>query len=86
MQYIGIGLNFMVQCFPEHSFYKCFLSCLLKNALLYFCVNLQILLEKGERKEVRTVIVPFNPLTPELNPSAQRCVTRFLLGRSALKG
>jgi hypothetical protein len=23
---------------------------------------------------------PFNPLTPELNPSAQRCVTRFVLG------
>jgi hypothetical protein len=22
----------------------------------------------------------FNPLTPELNPSAQRCLTRFLLG------
>jgi hypothetical protein len=21
-----------------------------------------------------------NPLTPELNPSAQRCLTRFLLG------
>jgi hypothetical protein len=24
--------------------------------------------------------VPFNPLTPELNTSAQRCLTRFLLG------
>jgi hypothetical protein len=24
--------------------------------------------------------MPFNPLTPELNPSAQRCLTRFLLG------
>jgi hypothetical protein len=23
---------------------------------------------------------PFKPLTPELNPSAQRCLTRFLLG------
>jgi hypothetical protein len=23
---------------------------------------------------------PINPLTPELNPSAQRCLTRFLLG------
>jgi hypothetical protein len=22
----------------------------------------------------------FNPLTPELNPSAQRCLTRFVIG------
>jgi hypothetical protein len=29
-----------------------------------------------------TQIVPLvlNPLTPELNPSSQRCLTRFLLG------
>jgi hypothetical protein len=26
-----------------------------------------------------------NPLTPELNPSAQRCLTRFLLGILLLK-
>jgi hypothetical protein len=25
-------------------------------------------------------MVPFNPLTPELNPSAERCLTRILLG------
>jgi hypothetical protein len=25
-------------------------------------------------------ILTFNPLTPELNPSAHRCLTRFLLG------
>jgi hypothetical protein len=25
----------------------------------------------------------FNPLTPELNPSAQRCLTRFITGDSA---
>jgi hypothetical protein len=24
--------------------------------------------------------IVLNPLTPELNPSAQRCLTRFLLG------
>jgi hypothetical protein len=27
-----------------------------------------------------------NPLTPELNPSAQRCLPRFLLGILFLKG
>jgi hypothetical protein len=26
------------------------------------------------------VILTLNPLTPELNPSAQRCMSRFLLG------
>jgi hypothetical protein len=31
--------------------------------------------EKG-----KGIIVIINPLTPELNPSAQRCLTRFLLG------
>jgi hypothetical protein len=25
-------------------------------------------------------VLTFNPLTPELNPSAQRCLTRFLTG------
>jgi hypothetical protein len=30
-----------------------------------------------ERKKLKTVI---NPLTPELNPSAQRCPTRFFTG------
>jgi hypothetical protein len=29
---------------------------------------------------VRTLTVVFNPLTPELNPSAQRCLTRFFTG------
>jgi hypothetical protein len=28
----------------------------------------------------------FNPLTPELNPSAQSCLTRFLLGILIFKG
>jgi hypothetical protein len=28
----------------------------------------------------------FNPLTPELNPSAQRCLPRFLLGILIFKG
>jgi hypothetical protein len=28
-------------------------------------------------------IEPFNPLTPELNPSAQRCLTRFFTGSFA---
>jgi hypothetical protein len=27
-----------------------------------------------------TLLQKFNPLTPELNTSAQRCLTRFLLG------
>jgi hypothetical protein len=27
-----------------------------------------------------------NPLTPELNPSAQRCLSRFLLGILIFKG
>jgi hypothetical protein len=27
-----------------------------------------------------TVVMVINPLKPELNPSAQRCLTRFLLG------
>jgi hypothetical protein len=25
-------------------------------------------------------VAPINPLTPELNPSAQRCLTRFFTG------
>jgi hypothetical protein len=25
-----------------------------------------------------SILVELNPLTPELNPSAQRCVTRFI--------
>jgi hypothetical protein len=28
----------------------------------------------------------FNPLTPELNPSAQRCLTRFFTGNFAFFG
>jgi hypothetical protein len=31
-------------------------------------------------KLVATKIIGINPLTPELNPSAQRCLARFLLG------
>jgi hypothetical protein len=27
-----------------------------------------------------STLIVINPLTPELNPSAQRCLTRFLLG------
>jgi hypothetical protein len=30
--------------------------------------------------------VPLNPSTPELNPSAQRCLPRFLLGILIFKG
>jgi hypothetical protein len=26
------------------------------------------------------LLPPFNPLTPELNPSVQRCLTRFFTG------
>jgi hypothetical protein len=26
------------------------------------------------------LVMLFNPLTPELNPSAQRCLTRFFTG------
>jgi hypothetical protein len=26
------------------------------------------------------ILVTINPLTPELNPSAQRCLTRFFIG------
>jgi hypothetical protein len=31
-------------------------------------------------------LVAFNPLTPELNPSAQRCLPRYLLGIFIFKG
>jgi imidazoleglycerol phosphate synthase glutamine amidotransferase subunit HisH len=54
VQHVGTGLNLVVQCFPEYSFYKYFLTCLVKNALLYFCVNLQILFEKGKEKKFET--------------------------------
>jgi hypothetical protein len=30
--------------------------------------------------EIWLITAEFNPLTPELKPSAQRCLTRFLLG------
>jgi hypothetical protein len=30
--------------------------------------------------------IAINPLTPELNPSAQRCLPRFLLGILIFKG
>jgi hypothetical protein len=32
------------------------------------------------------VLFFINPLTPELNPSAQRCLPRFLLGILIFKG
>jgi hypothetical protein len=36
----------------------------------------------SHNKILPTVYIPtcFKPLTPELNPSAQRCLTKFLLG------
>jgi hypothetical protein len=42
-------------------------------------------IKKSQRQEEKTIdlfiqILVINPLTPELNPSAQRCLTRFLLG------
>jgi hypothetical protein len=33
---------------------------------------------KPFKDEAQTAL--FNPLTPELNPSAQRCLTRFFTG------
>jgi hypothetical protein len=33
-----------------------------------------------QRNKVTESLCLINPLTPELNPSAQRCLTRFLLG------
>jgi hypothetical protein len=38
------------------------------------------------RNSVENMQVSFNPLTPELNPSAQRCLPRFLLGILIFKG
>jgi hypothetical protein len=35
-----------------------------------------IFIENGKNKE--NLITRINPLTPELNPSAQRCLTRFV--------
>jgi hypothetical protein len=33
------------------------------------------------KSQCKSKFVPLlNPLTPELNPSAQRCLTRFLMG------
>jgi hypothetical protein len=32
------------------------------------------------KRSVQAANFHVNPLTPELNPSAQRCLTRFLLG------
>jgi hypothetical protein len=40
-----------------------------------FCLFV-VISQLGE-KQTRVFI---NPLTPDLNPSAQRCLTRFLLG------
>jgi hypothetical protein len=31
----------------------------------------------SEKRRKKAVATSFNPLTPELNPSAQRCLTRF---------
>jgi hypothetical protein len=36
--------------------------------------------KKENKKKKAYIIVHINPLTPELNPSAQRCLTKFLLG------
>jgi hypothetical protein len=48
--------------------------------------------EDGSRMSPRNVItylpdfIVFNPLTPESNPSTQRCLPRFLLGILIFKG
>jgi hypothetical protein len=40
---------------------------------------------KGGRQR-KQLLEDLNPLTPELNPSAQRCLPRFLLGILIFKG
>jgi hypothetical protein len=33
-----------------------------------------------DKKKITALTKPINPLTPELNPSAQRCRTKFFTG------
>jgi hypothetical protein len=52
---------------------KCLRNAALKGLYGYLVIQLAV-------QYVHTFLRPFiNPLTPELNPSAQRCLTRFFL-------
>jgi hypothetical protein len=46
--------------------------------MLYLCLHLHIALKVAKFSQGFPNHI--NPLTPELNPSAQRCLTRFFTG------
>jgi hypothetical protein len=52
--------------------FKCF--------LLYLITNINVPFLPVALKQIMDINLSINPLTSELNPSAQRCLTRFLLG------
>jgi hypothetical protein len=39
-----------------------------------------MLLQNMQQMKQGLTFLEFNPLTPELNPSAQRCLTRYFTG------
>jgi hypothetical protein len=52
----------------------------IRNAWSYTCTVPKRLHGMGRDNFAFYLVSVFNPLTPELNSSAQRCLTRFLLG------